>query len=481
MKMQFVNALLGGDFSAMDIALTCLATYLNKRTEHTGTISDLTFHTKHWKEHLRRGIIKDKPDIIGISTNTMYMQYVKRIAKEIKEEYDFPIIVGGYHASMKPQETLNIPEIDAVCIGDGEFALTEYLDRFETGKSMKGVKGLWAKENGKQIRNLGGCFIKDIDQFPIPNWDLWEDLDKYLYYLGMIYIIGTRGCPYKCTYCDAHGIAQAVEGRYFRFRDPVKYAQEIMYQWSKYEKRGMRLAQLFDQVFTIDRKWLEKFCEEYRSFGRADECRYSAFARIDNLDEHKIKMLGKSGCALLRVGIEAGDDFIRNKVLMKDISVQQIRKTVKLCKDNGIGLTTFYMVGCPAETRETINKTIRLAWELDGERSAFFVFKPFTDESENLITQYGGFIDEKRWKKADNITFDAVVKLKDLSPREVELLQYKAYFFTFGRRLLRMIKRQKLRYFSNFATYMFRGLRDGLDWHYLSPYYHIYAYDNVDK
>jgi len=481
MRMLFINALLGGDFSAMDIAITSLATFLNERTHHKAAILDMTFHTKHWKEHLHRGIKKFKPDIIGMSCNTMYMQYVKTIAKEIKEHYDIPIILGGHHASIRPQETLNIPEADAVCIGDGEFALAKFLDNLEKGKSAKGIPGIWAKENGKQIKNPGGCFIHNIDQFPIPNWDLWEDLDKYFYYLGMLYIIGSRGCPYKCTYCDAHGIANAVKGQYYRLRDPVKLAQEVAYQWGKYKNRGVRLAQLFDPVFTLNGKWLKAFCDEYRRLGMHDKLRFSAFARIDNLDENKIKMLSKSGCALLRVGVEAGDPFIRNTVYQKHISNAQIRHTVRLCKENGIGLTAFYILGGPGETRQTIEKTIKMAVELDANRSAFFIFKPFTAESEQLLMEYGGRIDENRWQKVDNITFDAVVHLKDINAKHVELLQKKAYFLTFGRRLLRMIGRKKLMYFINFVTYMSRGLRDGLDRDYLLPYFHIYGYDNVDK
>lgn len=481
MKMQFINALLGGDFSAMDIGITCLATFLNERTHHKGTILDMTFHTKHWQKHLNKGIKKDKPDVIGISSNTMYMQYVKKIAAEIKENYDIPIILGGHHASIRPQETLNIPQADAVCIGDGEFALSKLLDNLEKGKSAKGIPGIWAKENGKQIKNPGGCFVQNIDQFPIPNWDLWEDLDKYFYYLGMLYIIGSRGCPYKCTYCDAHGIADAVKGSYYRLRDPVKYAQEIAYQWEKYKNRGVRLAQLFDPVFTLNEKWLKLFCDEYKKLGLADEFKFSAFSRIDNLDENKIKMLSKSGCALLRVGIEAGDTFIRNTVYKKHINDDKIRYIVKLCKENGIGLTNFYILGGPGETRNTIEKTIKMAVELDANRSAFFIFKPFTAESEQLLMEYGGRIDQSRWQKVDNITFDAVVHLKDMSPKEVEFMQRKAYFLTFGRRLLRMIARKKHMYFINFLKYMSRGLKDGLDYRYLVPYFHIYAYDNVDK
>lgn len=483
MKIQFVNALLGGDFSALDIGLTNLATYLDERTEHSASILDLTFHTKHWKKHLHENIMKEKPDAIGMSCNTMYMQYVKKIAQEIKNNYDIPIIVGGYHASIYPEETLKIPAIDAVCIGDGEFALADYLDRLEKGKSMKNLNGVWVKEENRIIKNKIGCFNPDIDSLPIPNWDYWKDLDKYFYYLGMLYIIGNRGCPYRCTYCDAHGISKAVNGPYYRVRDPVKYAREIAYQWEKYGKRGMRLAQLFDQVFTIDKKWLTKFCNEYRKLGLADERKYSAFARIDNLDKEKLEMLGRSGCAILRVGVEAGDPYIRNNVYKKNISNDQIKEIFKLGGINNIGFTIFNILGGPGESRETINKTISLARELEGpkRRIAFFIFKPFTEESVKQLKEYGGYIDEARWSVADNITFDAVVHLKNLGPKEVENLQRKAYFQTFGRRLLRMIREEKLKYFTRFATYMTNGIKDGLDPNYLSVYFHIYGYDHVSK
>ncbi len=483
MKIQFINALLGGDFSALDISLTNLATYIDERTKHSASILDFTFHTKHWKKHLHRNIKKEKPDMIGMSGNTMYMQYIKKIANEIKEHYDIPIILGGYHPSIKPTETLNIKTINAICIGDGEFALAKYMDKYEYGISAEGITGIWAKEKGKIIKNKIGCFNKNIDDLPIPNWDYWKDLDKYFYYLGMLYIIGNRGCPYHCTYCDAHGISKAVAGSYYRIRDPIDYAREIAYQWEKYKNRGVRLAQLFDQVFTMDKKWLKKFCDEYRRLGIADEFKYSTFARIDHLDKEKMEMLGKSGCALLRVGVEAGDKYVRNKIYGRNIDNQQIKKIFKLGEENNIGFTAFNIIGGPGETRETINKTIKLAVELDSPkiRFAFFIFKPFTEASTRQISEYGGYVDEKRWQKADNITFDAVVHLKDLTPKQVERLQRKAYFLTFGRRLIRMIKNQNLKYFTRLGTYMVRGIKDGLDPHYLLPYYHIYAYDNINK
>jgi len=139
------------------------------------------------------------------------------------------------------------------------------------------------------------------------------------------------------------------------------------------------------------------------------------------------------------------------------------------------------MLGGPGETRRTVEKTIQLARELDADRSAFFVYKPFTEEGVRQIAEHGGFIDEERWRAADNITFDAVVHLKDMSPRYVEHQQKRAYFFTFGRRLLRMLRRLHVRYFIRLFIYLSRGLRHGLDPRYTLIYYHIYSYDNVDR
>src|SRR3989338_10459539 len=100
MKMMFINPTLGGDFSAMDISICNLATYLNERTSHKATICDMTFHRKKWQKYLKVSMHKNKPDIVGISCNTLYMNYIKKIMKEVKEKYDLPIIVGGYHPTI---------------------------------------------------------------------------------------------------------------------------------------------------------------------------------------------------------------------------------------------------------------------------------------------------------------------------------------------------------------------------------------------
>ncbi|HCD37878.1 MAG TPA: hypothetical protein DEQ77_03985, partial [Candidatus Omnitrophica bacterium] len=411
MKISFINPVLGGDYSALDIGITALASYLNQRTAHKARICDLTFNRGNWKDFLGGHIKENRPDIIAVSATTLYMSYIRQIVKELKTVYHLPVVIGGYHASIYPEEILDMEGVDFVCVGDGEYVLAALMDRLENGLALTDVPGLGVKYADKTAINPGGSFIKDIDSLPIANWDLWQDLDKYFYFLGMLYFIGSRGCPYQCSYCDAVGISQAVKGNYYRLREPEGYAREIAFQWDKYRNRSMRLAQLFDPVFTMDLNWLSVFCREYKRLGLFKELRFSAFSRVDHLDEEKIKMLGESGCAILRVGVEAGDDFIRDEIYGKRISCAKIKSIFELCRKYKIALTAYYMLGGPAETRETINKTIKLARELKASRSAFFIYKPFTEAGIRQVAEHGGRIDQKLWRAADNITFDAVVEL----------------------------------------------------------------------
>jgi radical SAM superfamily enzyme YgiQ (UPF0313 family) len=190
-------------------------------------------------------------------------------------------------------------------------------------------------------------------------------------------------------------------------------------------------------------------------------------------------MLASSGCNMVRIGIESGDDYIRNTIMNKQLSTEKIREVTKLLKKYNIKMTAYYILGAPAETKESVKKTIKLAREMNAERSAFFIFKPFTAESVNLIKKTGGEIDARRTKRADNITFKAVVNYKGLSAGKIERYQRKAYLYTFTPRLLRMIKRDKFNYFVKLIKYLYHGLRNKLSLKYLITYFHIYGYDYI--
>ncbi len=285
MKVSLINPNLSGDVSCYDIGLTYLATYLNERTKHRAKIIDYTFHRRNLGKHLHKKLIEQKPDIIGITTVSLYLKYIKDTIKEIRKYSDAPIILGGYHSSLDPEGSIKLEGVNAICIGNGEYAFTEYLDAIEKGKSIKGIDGIWYKEGDKIIKNPLRPLIQDIDSLPIPDYDLWEDIDKYFYFLGQGYFVGVRGCPFNCSYCSEYTMKKIFGVRgYIRKRNPREFAKEIKYQYEKYKDRGMRIAHCFDPVFTFDKEWLKEFSDEYKKIGMANKLPLSVFAEATAVD-----------------------------------------------------------------------------------------------------------------------------------------------------------------------------------------------------
>ena len=131
MKISIVNPNLSGDVSILDIGITCLVTYIDKRTSHQASIIDFTFHRKAWRQHLKKRLLEEDPDVIGLSATSLYMPYCVDIIRESKKiKPSLNVIMGGWHCCVDPDDAINnYPFVESIIIGDGEFALEEYLDR----------------------------------------------------------------------------------------------------------------------------------------------------------------------------------------------------------------------------------------------------------------------------------------------------------------------------------------------------------------
>lgn len=480
MKISIISPNFSSDVSVVDIGMTYLATYLNERTEHKANIIDFTYHRGDWQRHLKKNIEAFKPDVIGISTVSMFMQYTRKIAKEIKAKYNLPVILGGYHPTLCPDDALSVPEVDAICIGDGEYALSEYLDALRAGKPFAGIKGIWYKEDGQVRKNTLRELIQDTDSLPIPNYDLWEDLDKFIFYNGVIYFIGTRGCPFPCTYCSEFPMRDAVPGKHFRVRDPKAYAREMKQQWEKYKDRGMKVAHTFDPVFSINKDWVRDFCDEYIRLGMNEVLPFSCFTRADTIDAEKIEMLAKANLKVARIGIEAGNERIRKEVYEKNIPTEQYRKVFKLLHDKGVAVTGYNILGGPGETRETMQETFDLVRELEVDRPIFFTYRPLPmTKGAKMVVELGGKIDGKSWDKIDSLHQHSNVYTKTLTPKQIGRFRRKCLVYFMTRRTLKLIKEQKLMFFVNFLKYFAKGIADGIHPQYVVGYFFVSGGKNV--
>lgn len=441
------------------IAITVLATYINEKSNHKATILDYTFHLKNWKKHLYKKITEKKPDVIGITCTKMYMHLVLEIIKEINENYNLPIILGGYYPSIMADEAISIKGVDAICIGDAEETIIEYLDALEKGKSFQEIKGLWYKKNGKIYKNKKRCFYQNISNLPHPNWDLWDDIKKYLHLNKYIPILKHRGCYGKCTFCSAHSIIKHVPGKYVRYCSPKEYVDEIKYQYMKYK---FKYVVTHDANFIVSDKWVEEFSKEYIKAG-LKHLPFSIETRPDTVTRSVVRDLKKAGCRVIRIGIESGSDYIRNTIFKKNMSRKQIYNAVKACKEEGVTVIGYFIIGCPGESKKTMLESYEMAKELDMDVTSFATYKPVPGtEAYDKLIELGGKVHEEQWSRGFNILVGYLVDTPYLKAKEVKdfhkkvLREFRIIF------LIKQLKKDNLKFFYNFPIYALKAIKLGV-------------------
>jgi anaerobic magnesium-protoporphyrin IX monomethyl ester cyclase len=482
MRIQIVNPNLSGDVSILDIGQTYLTTYLKERTRHDAATMDFTFHRKDWRQYLRRSLDRFEPDVLGLSATSLYMGYVSDIIAEAKARRpDLRVIMGGWHCSLLPDDSIGRQHVEAIVLGDGEYTSEAYLDALDEQRPLDGITGLWFKDaRGEIVRNEKRRFVENVDELPIPDYDVWEDIEKYVFYNQMLYMMGNRGCPYACSYCSEVSLRKAIPGKGIRRRSPRPLAREIQHHYAKYKDAGMRIAHFFDPVFSFNLPWTREFCDEYRKIGMAEQLPFSCFAAGANLDEERVEALAAANCQIIRIGIEAGNERIRQEVYHKKVSNAQLAKIFKLCHDRGIHITGYNMIGGPGEDFGTLMDTFNLVRELKVERPIFFTYRPLpATRGAELVEEMGGKVLTEGWDKIDSLHTHGNVETAKLKPWQIEWFRNFCLAYFNLSRTARLILDQKHRFFINLAEYIYRGIQDGVGMQYVIGYFMVCAGDNL--
>ena len=481
MRIQIVNPNLSGDVSILDIGQTYLTTYINERTKHDAATMDFTFRRKDWQKYLRRSLDRFEPDVLGISATSLYMRYITDIIAEAKQyRPDLKVIMGGWHCSLLPEDAINRPHVEAIVLGDGEYTAEKYLDALEEDRPLDEIKGLWFRRDGEVVQNEKRKFIENVDVLPIPDYDVWEDIEKYVFYNQMIYMMGNRGCPYACSYCSEVSLRRAIPGKGLRKRSPRPLAHEIKHQYAKYKDAGMRIAHFFDPVFSFNLKWTEEFCDEYIKIGMHEKVPFSCFGAGHNLDERRVEVLADAGCAIIRLGIEAGNEEIRQKVYRKKVTNEKLHRIIKLCHDRGISITGYNMIGGPGEDFGTLMDTFNLVKEAKVDRPIFFTYRPLpATDGAKMVTELGGTVDEAAWENIDSLHTSANVNTGKLKPWQISWFRQFCLLYFNSRRIVKLVGLDKHRFFINLSKYVARGIKDGVGMQYAIGYFLVCGGKNL--
>lgn len=329
----------------------------------------------------------ENPDLIGISAMTPNLTSAINLARQIKEvEPEVDIVLGGPHASLFPEETLqNVPDFDIIVHGEGEETIVELAETFEKGERVDPqILGIAYRE-GKEIRlSQKRSYISDLDCLPFPAFNLLP-MGRYRLHpphgkrTPAIPIMTSRGCPYRCIYCS-----KSVFGHKYRANSPEYIINEIEYLIEKFNAKEITF---YDDVFTLDKKRINAICDGLDEKGI--DIPWTCETRVNLVTRDLLERMKKSGCYLIAYGVESGNQSILNS-LKKDVQIEQITQAFKITHVAGIQTVAYFMIGSPGETPNTIKETIALAKKLDSDFAQFSISTPFPGtELFNIVCKSG--------------------------------------------------------------------------------------------
>ncbi len=355
------------------LGIAYLASAVRESTGGPPTIIDTTFSSDP-HEQIRKTLSQEKFDIVGISAMvTMSKSAIEtaKIAKSINP--GSMVIMGGPHPTTLPELALENKEVDAVCIGEGEETLKDIIKK----GSIQNIPGLMYRSKDG-IRGELREPINELDALPFPALELlpmdeyfkhWFQLDGVGSGLKGTTVLATRGCPFKCAYCQP--TLDKLFGKKLRKRSPENVIDELELRIKQFGITGFIFA---DDTFIADRNWVMSFCRELKE--RSAGLKWGCNIRADIVDEELLYAMHEAGLRKTYIGIEVYDDVCRREVFKKNLKRTDVERAVTAANKLQIRTQGYFMLGAPGERKKDVWNTVRYAWRLNVDDATFNLTTP---------------------------------------------------------------------------------------------------------
>jgi radical SAM superfamily enzyme YgiQ (UPF0313 family) len=365
-------------------------------------------------EKVENFIAKEGYDIVGIScTGSCESVTSREIAAAAKRaSSDIQVVVGGYQATAEASSLMEkIPAIDIIVLADFEPLAEQLYACFEGTGELKKIPNIMYRENGS-VHATERKFIKlRPEDMPIFDYSL---VKKYMPFYVYNALESSRGCPYKCSYCQERVVRDA-----YTVKDPAIAADELI-ETAKYILGFSDLVIIFysDALWGLKPQWVKSFASHV--IERRDEIKTSRYgwiveARVGQFDEESLSLMKKAGCISVGYGVESFSPqmlTLMNKTANPHKYIASVYDTVEKTKNAGIQPGLFFLFGLPGETPRTLKETIELILKLPTIHDEDFHIGPslahpypstLLDEQLHdpaFVEEYGvRILDENDWEK----------------------------------------------------------------------------------
>jgi anaerobic magnesium-protoporphyrin IX monomethyl ester cyclase len=309
---------------------------------HDYSVKVLDFN--YYRGDFRSDLERWRPKIVGIGGTTATRKgsfLTARLAKEVLPSA--PVVFGGPHATFTAADTLsNVPEIDFVVKGEGEFPFLGLCNHFAKGMDIdtSALAGVCSRSTGGITENAP-VRIENLDDLPLPARHLFGGkyaLTLDFFNLSAEFIMTSRGCPACCTFCSASRMFPG--GVRYRSMEHVRRELDGLLK-----ARRIAALKLFDSTFTSNPEHVAAFCDLIRPYGLSWECE----VRADTVDLHMLQRMKQAGCVYVNVGLETSNPRLLARTA-KNICTEQVEACLAWCRETGIKTKLFMIFGHPGQT-----------------------------------------------------------------------------------------------------------------------------------
>ena len=366
----------GDEVSNYHMGLLYLSAYLEKNGMSVKILDVIA--ARITLEDILENVAQEKPTVVGISATSSGLRSAVSICRRIKENFEgVPVCIGGAHVNCDPHFHERVPVFDYCVMGEGEKTFYESVVKLKNGEKVEGI--------------LQGESIEPLDDVPFPARHLIEFQDYVRWEhrnstkKPNATMLGSRGCPFKCTFCSIPAVGHKV-----RYRSAKNIVDEMEAIYDTCDGNYT----FVDDVLTLNQNKTIELCDEIIKRGLGDKVKWNGMTRAEILGEKLVAKMAKAGCNDLFFGIESGSERVRTDVIAKKISNEEIKDAVSLCRKYGIVTNFFLMVGFPTETHEEIQETVEIGKKSGADMIGIHQTIPFPGTGIYDYSVKNGLIEE---------------------------------------------------------------------------------------
>jgi radical SAM superfamily enzyme YgiQ (UPF0313 family) len=312
------------------------------------------------------------------SVFTEYPIILKVAARLKKHHPELFTLLGGPHATLNPDECLAEGLFDAVCVGEGEYPTLELAGQLQEGRRPSGIPNLLiVGQNGDVERNAPRRFLQDLDDLPFPDREMW--IPWCANPTSRPSVLVGRGCPFNCTYCCNHALRKTATGRYVRLRSPHNVVEEL--EAMKEAEPNFGEVYLEVETLGINMTWALELCSQLRDFNARLEfpITFGTNLRVTpNRDYDELfAAMAAANFRFVNIGLESGSERIRQEVLKRRYSNDDIVRTVQTARKHGLQVGLYNLIGLPGETPRDFRETVLVNRVCQPDWFLLSVFFPY--------------------------------------------------------------------------------------------------------